>query len=121
MIPVDFDDDFEAAIKSAAGDDLESIKNEIKSGECVAFCFSGSDYDFKVVLRVEEINNKNELVLVLGAGHGMVDAINDFLHFAKINNCETIRTHVKRRGLVKIWESLGFQIQETVMIYGRQV
>jgi len=121
LIPVDYDDRFEAAIKSAAGDDLEIIKNEIKSGECVAFSFCGSNYDFKVVLRVEKVADKNELVLVLGAGHGMKYAIKDLLHFAKINKCHTIRTHVKSRGLVKIWESLGFEIKETVLSYGRQI
>lgn len=100
---------------------MQLIKDEIESGDSVAFCLSGIDFDIKLVLRVEEFNGENELVLVLGAGYGMIDAVDDFLHFAKLNNCKTIRTHVKRRGLIKLWESLGFQIQETVMIYGRQV
>lgn len=103
----------DAALLDAAGSqsDLEIIKSQVLAGEAELWqCESETGGGF-VVTRLDP---PDELCVVLGEGKGASDFIPIFIEYAKSRGL-TIRTHVKRRGLIKMWARHGVHFDEYVL------
>ncbi|WP_250655053.1 hypothetical protein [Alkalimarinus coralli] len=96
---------------------LEAVKREVLNGEGQLWQFDQPDSCGYVVTRVEETKPSGmlELVIVLGEGCGAKRVIKSFMKVAKDYGIESMRTHIKRPGLKRIYERLGWSQSEIVM------
>lgn len=94
------------ALKPACRGDDEIIKQQVLNGE--SNLYQGDD-GF-VVLRGEGL----ELVIVAGAGKQAKNFYNEITCLAKNSGFKSLRTHVVRRGLMRILERSGFDEAERV-------
>ena len=99
----------ERGLVVSAGDDMDVIAQEVKSGVSELWRFVGNVGRGYLVTRIENMNDRRELVLVLGEGKGFFEAAPIFIALARIEGM-SFRTHVKRRGLVRMWQRLGLNI-----------
>lgn len=94
----------------SAGEDLAGIRRDVIEGRAVLWqCESGDKGGF-VVTRVDD----GELVVVLGEGSGADVFIPFFIEYASARGL-TVRTHVTRKGLIKIWGRHGVKLSEYVL------
>ncbi len=98
-------------LRISAGDDLEIIKRQVQDGiaqlwECRAIKCCGY-----VVTRIDE---GPELCIVLGEGVNLMVFAPFFVDYAKRRKMK-IRTHVKRRGLIRMWGKFGLELDEYVL------
>lgn len=109
----------EKGLQRAAGSpvDLAAIKEEVVKGESQLWEIKSSLASGYVVTRVEEITRGGplEMVIVLGEGAGAKEVIPELMTMARNYGIETIRTHIKRPGLKRIYERLGWKQSEIVM------
>ena len=108
---IDWSDDAEKGLVVAAGDDMEIIRSEVQAGISTLWkcdSVSGGGY---LVTRLE---HEDEMCIVAGEGKGFFEFMPFFIKWCKQKGY-SIRTHVKRRGLVRMWESLGITFDEYVL------
>ena len=111
---VTWSEDAERGLVKSAGDDLDIIKHQVINKQAQLWeCRNDKNHAY-IVTRVEETGTGNELVLVLGEGSGFMDFAPAFVEAAK-NKGMTIRTHVKRPGMIRLWSRLGLTINEYVL------
>lgn len=101
--------DAEAALAPAAFGDMPIIRAEVLAGECDLWRITGESAGW-VVTRQE----LGELVIVLGAGRNCLPVIRHITARAKAGGL-TVRTHIRRKGLQRIYERAGFKARELVM------
>lgn len=99
----------ETALMPAAFGDMPIIKAEVLQGDSDLWRAGGVS-DGWVVTRQEP----GELVIVLGAGRNCLPVIRHITARAKAAGL-TVRTHIRRRGLQRIYERAGFTARELVM------
>ena len=101
----------EEGLEVAARGDLEIIRKEVLSGISRLWeCTSESSKAF-IVTRVDD---ETEVCIVAGEGSGFVEFIPALVKFWR-DQGYTIRVHVKRRGLVKMFEKVGIRFDEYVL------
>ena len=108
---VRWSDEAGAGLEIAARGDLEIIKKEVLSGISRLWeCTSHSSHAF-IVTRVDD---EVEVCIVAGEGSGFMEFIPALVKFWR-DQGYTIRTHVKRRGLIKMYEKVGIRFDEYVL------
>ena len=107
---VDWSEVAERGLAVSAGNDMAAIRHEVKQGIAVLWRVDGDGVDGYVVTRVEP----GELVIVCGEGKGFHHIVPFFLTLARRSNL-TVRTHIKRRGLLKMWARHGVTLDEYVL------
>lgn len=110
-------DEAGAALQAAAGSDrdLERIRAEVRGDRTTQLYRVTGSAEGWLVLRLEgDFLGDIELVIVLGAGHGATRVIPLVQRYATTLGA-TVRTHVTRRGLEKIYLNNGFYEAEKVM------
>jgi hypothetical protein len=98
--------------EAARGADKQ-LRAEVEKGISQLWqCSDGELFGFAIT-RIEKDLETNdfELVLVAGVGSGLIRFANYFIEFADKNNM-TVRTHIVRPGLIKMFDKLGFKIAE---------
>lgn len=107
------------ALLSAAGDrqTLSSVADEVAAKTSQLWRFETAAITGWLVTRVEIGPYGLELVIVLGAGRGARSLIPWAKQLAKNHGIKRVRTHVKRPGLVRLYQREGFQIDQTVMVH----
>lgn len=103
----------DAVMEAALGDDLEFIKNEIKTGVCELWEVVGKGY---LITRIEPDQSKQpyELVFVAAVGKNMQAAIPYFQELARPLGVQKMRIHSKRPGMGRYLKSFGFEQAEVV-------
>lgn len=100
---------------NASKGDLITWRREIDSGEAQLWHLAGDAQGY-LMTRVERYaNGEDELVLVAGAGCNARPAITWAMKLAADHGIRSIRTHIKRPGLQRIYENFGWELAERVM------
>lgn len=110
-------DEAARALQAAAGSDrdLERIRAEVRDDRNTQLYQVTGSAEGWLVLRLEgDFLGDIELVIVLGAGHGSTRVIPLIKRYATHLGA-TVRTHVTRPGLERIYQHNGFYQAETVM------
>jgi len=111
ILEIDWQDHHDKRLKASAGTDLLIVKAQVKNGQAQLWeCKSEKNF----CLVVTRIDPGPELCIVLGEGSGMLEFAPHFLAFAKRNRIP-VRTHVKRKGLIRLWSRLGLKLDEYVL------
>lgn len=98
-------------LKVAAGTDIRIIRSEVERGIARLWeCRSEASHAF-IVTRVDD---ESEVCIVAGEGSGFGDFIPDFVKWWRSQGY-SIRVHVKRRGLMKMFERVGVTFDEYVL------
>lgn len=111
IIHVPWTNDIDDYLMVAARGDLEIIKAQVKSGIAQLWRCESSNHFAYVVTRVDP---GPELCIVAGEGSGFMEFIPHFVAVAKRSGA-TIRTHVQRRGLIRLWSRFGLVLDEYVL------
>ena len=112
IIAIAWNDDVSDWIAEAArGADKQlrfEVENEISQ---LWKCESGGLFGYAIT-RIEQDENGNfELVLVAGTGSGLLYFADYFIQFADANEM-TVRAHIVRKGLIRMFAKLNFTIAE---------
>jgi len=114
IITIPWTDDIDQKLSVSAGTDLAIIKSQVKNGAAqLWYCTSAKKAGY-VVTRIDRTGEGLELCLVLGEGSGFEIFAPKFLDFARRKNIG-FRTHVRRKGLIKMWSKLGVEISDYVL------
>jgi hypothetical protein len=115
-VPVGWTDEMDDRLRVSAGDDLEIIRREVRTGIAQLWqCEKDGRPEAWVVTRVDGTEQDGyEWVIVLGEGRGFFDYMPLFVSHARDKGLP-IRTHVKRRGLIRMWERLGLHLDHYVL------
>lgn len=111
IYPVGWDEFAEKGLRVSAGKDMEFIRREVESGISILWRCESDKNSAYAVTRYEP---PSDIVIVCGEGSGLREFGPYFIAAAKSKGL-AIRTHVKRRGLIKVWQSMGLQIDEYVL------
>lgn len=100
---------------NASPDDLKVWREQRLTGEVQLWRFSGASVGY-LLTRVEvSPDETRELVLVAGAGVNARPVLRWAKALAEQNGFDSIRTHIKRPGLRRMYEAQGWQLSELVM------
>jgi len=105
-----------AALRSAAGSeaDLDLVRAEVLHDRCTELYRVTGSAEGWLVLRLEgNVLGDRELVIVLGAGRGIRPVIPVIQRYARTLGA-SIRTHITRPGLERIYSNQGFHLAEKV-------
>lgn len=105
----------EAGLIISAGTDLEIIKNQVLTNTAQLWEISGDDSNGYIVTRIDVEGIGKVFVIVLGEGKGIDDVIPQFIKGAKDLGIKHFRTHVKRKGLIRMWKKHGLEIDHYVL------
>lgn len=112
LVAEPWNDSAEKALEVSAGPDMAMIRAEVQQGMAGLYrCEDGGQLDGRVVLRLEG----TELVIVLGEGRGAKKWAGVIEQYARHLGATTLRTHIQRKGLKRIYEGIGWQQREIVM------
>ena len=108
---VRWSDEAEAGLEVAARGDLEIIKKEVLRGisrlwECTS--------DHSRAFIVTRVDSESEVCIVAGEGSGFVEFIPAMVKFWR-DQGYMIRVHVKRKGLLRMFEKVGIEFDEYVL------
>lgn len=114
--PVGWTDDMDDRLRVSAGDDLQEVKTQVRRNLATLWqCEKNGQPEAWVVTRVDGIEaSGREFVIVLGEGKGFFDYMPLFVNHARGQNLK-IRTHVQRRGLIRMWSRLGLELDHYVL------
>lgn len=101
----------EAGLRVAAGDDMADIRREVKAGIAHLYRLDSGDHGGWLVTRQD---SPTELCLVCGEGKGFRVFAPEILRRARERGL-TVRTHVQRRGMIRLWQRLGLQLDSYVL------
>lgn len=99
----------------SAGADMEIIKHQVLNGVAQLWEHSIDGAHGYIVTRLEIDGNGTELVIVLGEGSGLHKVIPIFKQVALDMGINSIRTHVKRKGLIRMYSRHAFNIDSYVL------
>ena len=100
----------EQQLQISAGDDLAIIKDDVANQRANLWLCQSDKNRAYVVTRIDY----NELVIVLFEGSGLYEFMPLFIDRATELNLK-IRAHIKRKGLIKMGQKLGFEIDEYIL------
>ena len=111
IVAVHWSDEAEKGLVVSAGEDMDIIRWEVKNKVSVLWrCESATALAF-IVTRFQP---PNELVFEAGEGSGFKEFIPYFVRVARSKGVP-MRTHVKRKGMIKLWSSVGLTVDEYVL------
>ena len=111
ILNIPWGDSIDNELRVSAGKDLDIIKGQVKGGVAQLWHCLSKDNEMFVVTRVDP---GPELVIVLGEGSGLEEFAPSFIRVAK-NSGIPIRTHVKRKGLIRMWSKLNLEVDEYIL------
>jgi len=95
--------------------DLDAYRADVESGQAQLWEIPGDPVSY-VLTRVEQDTAGNlELVIVAGAGQNAAETIEWFNELASKAGIPSIRAHINRPGLARIFERQGYTLDEWVM------
>ena len=95
--------------------DLAVYRADTESGTAQLWRIGGAKVSY-VLTRVEQDQSgARELVIVAGAGQKAAHTIRWFTELAAGAGIETIRAHINRPGLQRMFEASGFKLEEWIM------
>ena len=110
-VPVDWKPETDDRLRVSAGGDLDEIRQEVQQGIAQLWeCRKDDQPKAWVVTR----KDPDAWVIVLGEGAGFFDFMPLFVSHAREAGV-SLRTHVKRRGLIRMWERLGLHLDHYVL------
>ena len=101
----------EDGLRVAARTDLNIIKSEVENGIARLWQCSSESSEAFIVTRVDD---ETEVCIVAGEGSGFAEFIPDFVKWWRSKGY-SIRVHVKRPGLMKMFERVGITFDEYVL------
>lgn len=104
--------DIARQLMRACGDDIADIADDVMSGRAELFEVQKKGY---VVLRLEQLVNGKELVIVAGEGRGLREVMPVLIDIGINNGANSIRLHTQRKGIEKMAGRFGFLRDEVVM------
>ena len=107
---VDWSEQAEQGLKVSAGEDMGFIRREVQAGIAILWRCESDKNSAYAVTRCEP----GEVVIVCGEGSGLKEFGPYFIAAAKSKG-KTVRTHVRRRGLIKVWETMGLELDEYIL------
>lgn len=111
IINVPWTDSVDDCLRVAARGDLAIIKAQVKSGVAQLWRCESDKHTAYVVTRIDP---GPELCIVAGEGSGFMEFVPHFVAVARRSNA-TIRTHVVRKGLIRLWSRFGLKLEEYVL------
>lgn len=116
MIRLEVWNDFaERALTRVEGLGVVDVKYEVEHGISQLWHCSDSDgSNGYVVTRVEQRTSGKEWVFVAGVGKGFYKFVQCFIDAAQASGLP-IRAHVNRRGMVRMYDKIGFRVSEYVL------
>lgn len=99
----------------AGGVDIDLVGEQVKSGIAQLWQHDINGTTGYTVTRIDVEGLGPELVLVLGQGSGLKYVVPYFLDAAHNLGIKSVRVHVKRRGLIKMFGQLGFNLDMYVL------
>lgn len=94
----------------SAGSDMAIIREQVKAGIAQLWRVTGEGVDAYVVTRIDD----DEWVIVCGEGCGFKKMAPYFIAVARAKGL-TIRTHTKRKGIIRMWRQFGLTVDEYVL------
>jgi len=105
----------EHAIARIEGACVVDIRHEVRAGISQLWhCIDAEGHRGYVVTRLEERESGREWVLVAGVGKGFHVFVQTFIEAARCAGLP-LRAHVNRRGMVRMYEHVGFHVSEYVV------
>ncbi len=102
-------------LEKVEGLEIEDIQREVESGISQLWeCSMGVEIRGYVVTRLEQRGNEREWVWLACAGKGFKHYVLFFLTAARTHSLP-IRVYVRRPGMRRMYESIGFRVDATVM------
>lgn len=105
----------EAGLKISADSDLELIKNQIIDNQAQLWKINTKAAKGYLVTRIDIEGIGRVFVFVLGEGVGLGEVIPQFIESAKNLGIKHFRTHVKRKGLIRMWQKYGLTLDHYVL------
>ncbi|MFL1484898.1 hypothetical protein [Marinobacter sp. LN3S78] len=95
--------------------DLEAYRRDVERDLAHLWRVPGEPVSY-VLTRVEQDSAGSlEMVIVAGAGQNAPDTIEWFTDLARRNGIPSIRAHINRPGLTRIFERQGYTLDEWIM------
>ena len=111
IVEIPWHDEHDDKLRIAARGDLDIVKNQVQQRVAQLWRCTSEKNSMLVVTRVDP---GPELCIVLGEGSGLLEFAPYFIREAKKNNMG-IRTHVTRKGLIRLWSKLNINVNEYVL------
>jgi hypothetical protein len=96
-----------------------SYRNAVESGNAILF-EAVFNYTVKgcVLIRIEQFENGNKEVVIVACGGKLTlaelrETMRQLIFICR--KFESIRTHVQRPALIRVWQNMGFKQDEVVM------
>ncbi|CAL9980527.1 hypothetical protein VPHD526_0008 [Vibrio phage D526] len=113
LIP--WSDAAERGLVVSAGEDMAIIKNQVLNGVAQLWEHNLNGTHGFIVTRLDVEGLGTELVLVLGEGSGLNEAVPLFKQVAADMGINSIRVHVKRKGLIRMFSRHDFEVEMYVL------
>lgn len=95
--------------------DLAAYRADVEAGQAQLWQIPGDPVSY-VLTRVERDSaGALELVIVAGAGQNAAATIEWFTRLARAQRIPSIRAHINRPGLARIFEQQGYTLDEWIM------
>lgn len=111
IVAVPWSDKAEKGLVVSAGEDMDIIRWEVKNKVSILWRCQSPTASAFIVTRFQP---PNELVFEAGEGSGFKEFIPYFVRIAKAKNVQ-MRTHVKRKGMIRLWRGVGLKVDEYVL------
>lgn len=111
VLNVPWADNVDDCLRVAARGDLDIIRHQVESGIAQLWECTSDEHHAYIVTRVEP---GPEIVIVAGEGSGFMEFVPDFIAVAKRSGA-TIRAHVVRKGMIRLFERVGLSLNEYVL------
>ena len=114
IVNIPWTNDIDENLMVSAGNDLAQIRNQVEQNIAQLWHCSFKQFGGYIVTRIDKTSSGLELCLVLGEGTGFEYFAPEFVNFARRKNIG-FRTHIKRKGLIRMWQKLGITVDEYIL------
>lgn len=105
----------ERSLARIEGLGVVDIQREVEEGVSQLWhCSDADGGNGYVVTRLEQRDSGREWVFVAGVGRGFYKFVQHFIEAARAAGLP-IRAHVNRRGMVRMYDRIGFRVSEYVL------
>lgn len=105
----------ETGLLKSAGTDLELIKNQVINKTAQLWKIDTKTAKGYLVTRIDCEGIGKVFVFVLGEGRQLGEVIPHFITSAQNHGIKHFRTHVQRKGLIRMWQKFGLTIDHYVL------
>ncbi|WP_155845392.1 hypothetical protein [Chitinilyticum aquatile] len=112
------DDEIKSAMHGDPLASLDEFRHWVESRAAVLFDFHAAGRRIGCALvSAEQSNGHNQAVIIAGCSRATLPELRGAMRLLieQLKGFDSIRTHVSRPGLVRLWGGLGFQQTEVVM------